>query len=246
MEAIAALLGLGVAAAAPFVPGLRSVAKAVVKGGMAVADATATVAAVVAEEVGDLAAHLRADEAAAETTPVDASDAGTAAAARAEDVAAPSGLAAAAAGAEAPLVAYELTDVHGVGPKSAALLQAAGITTVAQLAAAPIDQLKTILEQAGPRYRVIDPSAWPANAQALLATPPPLPKAFDDSDLLQIDGVGPKTAALLVDAGITSVSQLAATPITQLQAVLDQAGPRYRIVDPTAWPAKAQALLPTT
>lgn len=243
MEAIAALLGLGVAAAAPFVPGLRSVAKAVVKGGMAVADATATVAAVVAEEVGDLAAHLRADEAAAETTPVDASDAGTAAAARAEDVAVPSDLA--AAGAETPLVAYELTDVHGVGPKSAALLQAAGITTVAQLAAAPIDQLKTILEQAGPRYRVIDPSAWPANAQTLLATPPPLPKAFDDSDLLQIDGVGPKTAALLVDAGITTVSQLAATPITQLQAVLDQAGPRYRIVDPSGWPAKAQALLPT-
>jgi predicted flap endonuclease-1-like 5' DNA nuclease len=331
MEALAALFGLGVAAAAPFVPGLRPIAKAVVKGGMAVADATVTVAVVVAEEVGDLAAHLRegraggasAEEAAAvasavETAQASATEAppeayesatlaGAAAAApstptlrpvtkaavkgglavadAAKAVAGAAVGAAAVAGkqvstlaanvrsektmdevadsdataadvstpadahvvaaAETPPVVYTLIDVNGVGPKTAALLHEAGIATVAQLAATPVDQLKAILDQAGPRYRVIDPSAWPANAQALLDAPPPQPKPFDDSDLVQIDGIGPKTATLLVDAGITTVSQLAATPVEQLRAVLDQAGSRYRIVDPSAWPAKAQALLPT-
>lgn len=322
MEALAALLGLGVAAAAPFVPGLRPIAKAVVKGGMAVADATVTVAVVVAEEVGDLAAHLResraggagAEEAAAvasasETAAAPAADgpaetvdsvhlAGAAAAAptlrpvtkaavkgglavadaakavvgaaavagkqvgtlaasvraqKAADEAVDSEAAAAstypaadgAAAAETPPVVHALVDVNGVGPKTAALLQEAGIATVAQLAAAPVDQLRAILAQAGPNYRVIDPSPWPANAQALLDAPPPQPKPFDDGDLVQIDGIGPKTATLLVDAGITTVSQLAATPVEQLRAILDQAGSRYRIVDPSAWPAKAQALLPT-
>lgn len=332
MEALAALFGLGVAAAAPFVPGLRPIAKAVVKGGMAVAEATVTVAVVVAEEVGDLATHLResraggagAEEAAAvasaiETAQASASEAppeafasvnlagdaaaaapstpalrpvtkaavkgGLAVADAAKAVAGAAVGAAAVAGkqvstlaanvrsektidgdvdseapaahvstpadahvaaaAETPPVVYTLTDVNGVGPKTAALLHEAGITTVAQLAATPADQLKAILGQAGPHYRIIDPSDWPANAQALLDAPPPQPKPFDDSDLVQIDGIGPKTAALLVDAGITKVSQLAATPVEQLRAVLDQAGSRYRIVDPSAWPARAQALLPT-
>lgn len=335
MEALAALLGLGVAAAAPFVPGLRPVAKAVVKGGMAVADAAVTVAAAVAEEAGDIAAHLRsghggeasgmgageaaaqavdagavdmaaqpaAESAAAQTTggatvvaatsaglrPVskvavkgglamaDAAKAAAGVAAGAAAVAGKQvgGLAAAmrpgkaageAAVAEAGSmedavvsadlgrpetepsvepVAYGLIDVSGVGPKTATLLHEAGITTVAQLAAARVERLKEILEQAGPRYRIIDPGAWPANAQALLDAPPPQPAPFDDANLVQIEGVGPKTAGLLHDAGITTVSQLAATPVERLRAILDQAGPRYRIVDPTAWPERAQALLPS-
>ncbi len=337
MEALAALLGLGVAAAAPFVPGLRPVAKAVVKGGMAVADAAVTVATVVAEEVGDLTAHLRAgrgdeasgsgaEPAAAQAVETEAMDsaaeeatesaaaqttggasvaatpagmrpvskaavkgglavagaakaaAGVAAGAAAEagkqvgglaaairpgkaagevepqtveakpagDAATPAILSMTTTAPQAAPVVHALVEVSGVGPKTATLLQEAGIATVAQLAATPVEQLKEILEQAGPRYRIIDPGAWPTNAQALLDAPPPQPAPFDDNNLVQIDGIGPKTAGLLNDAGITAVSQLAATPVEHLRTILEQAGPRYRIVDPGAWPARAQALLPTS
>lgn len=264
MEALVALLGLGVAAAAPFLPGLRPVAKVVVKSGMAVVDATVTVAAAVAEEVNVLAVHLR-ESRTGEADAVDTAAAAAVAGDRGDTLAADIGAEKASdgeAGAEfavadvSPLadsaapaaseasVVYTLTDVNGVGPKTAALLQEAGITTVAQLAGAPVDRLKTMLGQAGPNYRVVDPSIWPANAQALLDAPPPQPKPFDDNDLVQIDGIGPKTASLLFAAGIDTVSQLAATPIEQVRAILDQAGSRFRIVDPSAWPARAQALLP--
>ncbi len=59
MELLGGLIAAGLVAAAPAVPGLRSVAKAVVKGGMAVADATVAVAAVVTHQVGDLVTHVR-------------------------------------------------------------------------------------------------------------------------------------------------------------------------------------------
>lgn len=66
MEAIlAAVVGLGVVAISPFTPGLRSVAKAVVSGTMAVAGATATAAAVAGEQWKDLVAEAKADRAAA-------------------------------------------------------------------------------------------------------------------------------------------------------------------------------------
>jgi predicted flap endonuclease-1-like 5' DNA nuclease len=52
-------------------------------------------------------------------------------------------------------------------------------------------------------------------------------------------------AALLNEAGITTLTQLAATNTDQLRAILTKAGPRYRIVDPTPWPTEARRLLAT-
>ena len=63
MELLGGLIAAGLVAAAPAVPGLRSVAKAVMKGGMAVADATVAVAAVVTHQVGDLVTHVRSADA---------------------------------------------------------------------------------------------------------------------------------------------------------------------------------------
>lgn len=316
MEALAALFGIGLAAAAPVVPGLRPVAKAVVKGGLAVAGATATIV----EEVSDLAAHLRSghgdqpdaagsaaaeeasQQAAAEAAAVgaepgagglsapslrpvskaavkgglalaDAAKVAAGAAAGAVAVAgkqagalaasvrsekpAPDAAAAQAAAdtvatdpaeataqpADAPGAADDLTLVAGVGPKTAAMLQAAGVTSFAQLAATPVEQLRAILDQGGPSYRVTDPTSWPAKAQAILDAPPPAPKPFDDADLVQIDGIGPKIADLLRNAGVGTVSQLAVAPVDQLRDILVQAGARFRITDPSSWPAQAQALL---
>lgn len=63
-------------------------------------------------------------------------------------------------------------------------------------------------------------------------------KAAPD-DLTRIEGIGPKVEQVLAAAGITTFAQLAATPIAQLRAILDAAGSRYRISDPTTWPDQA-------
>ena len=58
----------------------------------------------------------------------------------------------------------DLTKIEGIGPKISGLLQAAGISTFAQLAQAQVSQLQHILTNAGPRYRMADPDTWPKQA----------------------------------------------------------------------------------
>jgi predicted flap endonuclease-1-like 5' DNA nuclease len=65
-----------------------------------------------------------------------------------------------------PPVTQDLTKVEGVGPKVAAALSAAGITSYAQLAAATPDQLRAILADAGISA---DPGTWPEQARLAAA-----------------------------------------------------------------------------
>jgi large subunit ribosomal protein L27 len=59
----------------------------------------------------------------------------------------------------------DLKIVEGVGPKIEQLLKEGGIHTWADLAAANVDRLKEILDAAGPRYQIHNPSTWPAQAK---------------------------------------------------------------------------------
>ncbi len=59
----------------------------------------------------------------------------------------------------------DLKIVEGVGPKIEQLLKDGGIETWAQLSEAPVERLQEILEAAGPRYQIHDPSTWPAQAK---------------------------------------------------------------------------------
>lgn len=59
----------------------------------------------------------------------------------------------------------DLKIVEGIGPKIEGLLNAAGINTWAELAAASVDRLKEILAEAGERYRLAVPNTWPKQAQ---------------------------------------------------------------------------------
>lgn len=58
----------------------------------------------------------------------------------------------------------DLKKVEGIGPKMAEILAGAGIDTFAKLAASNADQLRAILEEAGPRYKMFDPTTWPQQA----------------------------------------------------------------------------------
>ncbi len=57
----------------------------------------------------------------------------------------------------------DLVIIEGIGPKIAGVLQAAGIQTFAQLAAADPAQLEKILHDAG--LRLADPSTWMEQAK---------------------------------------------------------------------------------
>ncbi len=58
--------------------------------------------------------------------------------------------------------ADDLTCIEGIGPRVAALLETAGITMFAQLAATEVTQLKSSLRAA--RLPFMDPTTWPQQA----------------------------------------------------------------------------------
>lgn len=74
-------------------------------------------------------------------------------------------------------------------------------------------------------------SAFPKNNTTLHSGP--------RDDLTIIEGIGPKTEELLFNAGITTYGQLSATGVQQLKNILADAGPRFSMHDPGAWPAQA-------
>jgi len=59
----------------------------------------------------------------------------------------------------------DLKKIEGVGPKIAGLLNADGIHTFKDLSKASQKKLKGILEAAGSRYKMHNPSTWPAQAK---------------------------------------------------------------------------------
>lgn len=65
--------------------------------------------------------------------------------------------------------ADDLSKVEGIGPKIAEVFQAAGITSFAELASAPVEKLKSILDAAGPQFAAHDPATWPKQAELAAA-----------------------------------------------------------------------------
>jgi predicted flap endonuclease-1-like 5' DNA nuclease len=141
MELFLALLGLGLVAAAPNIPVLRPLAKMVVWTGMAVTEATVSVATVITEQVHDHMGNHHASTAIAGVAPV----------------------------VPSWLDNTDLLQIDGIGPKVSGHLRNAGIATITQLAVTDAQRLQEILDAAGPRFGAIDSSAWPEQAQALLA-----------------------------------------------------------------------------
>ena len=146
----------------------------------------------------------------------------------------------------------DLTRIEGIGPKIASLLNAKGVTTWTRLADTEVSFLQSVLDAAGPRYRIHDPATWPR--QARLAAAGDWDEldtlqnrlqggreevASEPDDLKRVEGIGPKIEGLLNAKDIVTWKQLAKTRVSFLQSVLDEAGPRYRIHDPATWPEQA-------
>lgn len=59
-------------------------------------------------------------------------------------------------------------------------------------------------------------------------------------DLTKIRGIGKKIAQLLIDNDIQSFATLAQTPLKRLKEILDVAGNRSKVYDPTHWAKQAK------
>jgi len=58
-------------------------------------------------------------------------------------------------------------------------------------------------------------------------------------NLKKVEGIGPKIAGILNDAGIYTFANLSQTPVERLKGILAEAGNRYKMHDPTSWPKQA-------
>jgi predicted flap endonuclease-1-like 5' DNA nuclease len=58
-------------------------------------------------------------------------------------------------------------------------------------------------------------------------------RGMDDLEI--IEGIGPKIAGLFHDAGIHMFWELAQTPEAKMQAILDAAGPNFKLANPGTW-----------
>ena len=96
-------------------------------------------------------------------------------------------LVAASAAIGSRIAADDLTVVEGIGPKIAELCHGIGIRTWADLAETEVSLLRTMLNDAGQRFKAHDPGTWPQQA-ALLAS-----GAWDEFVALtdQLDGGRP-------------------------------------------------------
>lgn len=65
-------------------------------------------------------------------------------------------------------------------------------------------------------------------------------KVSAKDDLKVIEGIGPKIAEHLNNAGINTFADLGKTKIADLKAILEKAGPRYKMHVPNSWPKQAK------
>ncbi len=68
----------------------------------------------------------------------------------------------------------------------------------------------------------------------------PTSKPAKKDDLTKIEGIGPKIAELLVASGIDTFATLGASKKSSLTSILDAAGSRYAVHDPSSWAQQAK------
>ena len=133
----------------------------------------------------------------------------------------------------ARIEADDLTQVKGIGPKYAAQLNAAGITTYAALAHTPADRLQELIDP--PAWRQVDFQAWIAEARALAEAPR---RMVVGDDFTTLEGIGPVYEAKLKHAGIVTFAQLAAADEAALKETVE--APAWRRVNYGEWIEQAR------
>jgi predicted flap endonuclease-1-like 5' DNA nuclease len=107
----------------------------------------------------------------------------------------------------------------------------AELTALSQELASVRAELAALGSAGQTRAQTISIQSAPAGVSATPVKPDPLRK---------IEGIGPKIESILHEQGILTFRQLASTSPERLDQILEQAGPRFRLADPSTWPAQAR------
>ena len=104
----------------------------------------------------------------------------------------------------------------------------------------PFEIEETIAKDVKPKTKAA-PKAKNIDTPKVVEETSAAPKAETaKDDLKKVEGIGPKIAGLLNDAGILTYADLAATDVDKIRAILADAGNRYKSHDPTTWPQQAK------
>jgi large subunit ribosomal protein L27 len=98
------------------------------------------------------------------------------------------------------------------------------------VAEAPAKKAETKATPVAEEVKKEAPNAAPKKAEA------------KGDDLKKLEGVGPKLAEILNEAGITTYAELAATSIEKMKEILEAAGSRYASKDPAPWIEQAKTM----
>lgn len=93
---------------------------------------------------------------------------------------------------------------------------------------APVEETPVVEEQP----QVEEAAAAPAPAKSTL-------KAPKEDDLKIIEGIGPKLESILKEAGITDLKVMSDSSEERLREILEAAGNRYKMFNPSTWAQQA-------
>jgi predicted flap endonuclease-1-like 5' DNA nuclease len=124
--------------------------------------------------------------------------------------------------------------------------QFATCKTELQMKTEKLQQVTEQLSAAEGQIRTLRAQLAAVETKAEAATDRSTPQAAQEvavsvqpDDLTKIEGIGPKVAQVLNESGILTFAQLAQTDVNRLQAILQEAGPRFKMIVPESWPEQA-------
>jgi len=85
-----------------------------------------------------------------------------------------------------------------------------------------------------------EPEAKPEEAVETEAAPVAKSKSKKGDDLTKIEGIGPKVAEVLHEAGITTFAKLAESKAEDIKEILEKSGGHFNAQDPTSWPEQSK------
>ena len=141
-------------------------------------------------------------------------------------------------GLAAPGVRDDLKLIKGIGPFIEKKLNALNIYTFQQISNFTSEDVDKVTEVIAFFPGRIERDEWVRQAADFVKNGVPT-TSIKPNDLKIVEGIGPKIESLLHQGGIKTWAALAEAPVSRLQEILDAAGDRYRIHDPSTWPQQA-------
>jgi predicted flap endonuclease-1-like 5' DNA nuclease len=140
----------------------------------------------------------------------------------------------------------DLTRIKVIGPFLEEQLNQIGVFTYEQIAEFDQATIDEVTKAIGYFPGRIEKDDWVGQAKKLLAEQEEgtgeavLPVDLKLEDLKIVEGIGPKIEEILKNAGVHNLVELSEMEPDQIREILLAAGDRFKMFDPTTWPAQAR------